>query len=239
MAKLDSGARFDAGVRFDQPSPVANPKQTKRTMNPFKLDLTKKSVPEKITLATAHDAAMTGNAFFPDAAHLPADAGFQATLNSLIAGEADVTAKKTAWKASIAARNALESALDAALIARANYCAAAQGDNPEALATTALPLKGAPAPVGALPAPGNLEATFGDNAGEVDLSWDRLYGALSYETQCKEHTDGTPWQPAKTVAQSKATITGLTSGKVYAFRVRAIGPDGPGPWSDESVKMAP
>ena len=29
------------------------------------------------------------------------------------------------------------------------------------------------------------------------------------------------------------------SGKTYAFRVRALGPNGLGPWSDVAVKMAP
>ena len=39
---------------------------------------------------------------------------------------------------------------------------------------------------------------------------------------------------------SAATVTGLVSGKKYAFRIRALGPnDLESPWSDEAVCMAP
>lgn len=233
--------RFDAAHRYDAvvvPVPPPNLKRSKR-MPKFKLDLSKKSAAQKITLAQGHVTGMTGNASFPDAGRLPTDAAFQAVLDALEAAEADVNMKKLAWKEAISTRDAAEAALDAALTTRASYCEAAQPTNDAALISTGLPLRTAPAAVGDLPAPGDLSATVGDNEGEIDLSCDPVNGANSYEWQCRLHADGNAWQSAKNSTTSKITLEGLTPGALYAFRVRAIGAAGPGAWSDEATKRAP
>ena len=131
-----------------------------------------------------------------------------------------------------------EAAFDTAITARALYCEAAQPDDDAALASSGLPLRGEPQPVGDMPAPANLRATMGDQSGEIDLQWDAIYGASSYVIECREYSPPTGWSQVKFLNQSKFTVTGLTSGKTYAFRVRALGPKGEGPWSDEAVKMA-
>ncbi len=233
--------RFDAAHRYDAvvvPVPPPNLKRSKR-MPKFKLDLSKKSAAQKITLGNAHVTAMTGNANFPDAGRLPLDAAFQAALTALETAEADVIVKKNQWKEAIATRDAAEASLDAALTTRASYCEAAQPSDEAALISSGLPLRPAPAPVGALPAPGDLAATVGDNEGEIDLSCDPVSGANSYEWQCRLHADGNAWQGAKNSTTSKITLEGLTPGALYAFRVRAIGAAGPGAWSDEATKRAP
>ncbi|MBN8457573.1 MAG: fibronectin type III domain-containing protein [Verrucomicrobia bacterium] len=59
----------------------------------------------------------------------------------------------------------------------------------------------------------------------------------------RDYTETGPpadWHQAKVAARSSATLTGLVSGKKYAFRIRALGPnDLVSPWSDEAVCMAP
>lgn len=208
-------------------------------MPKIKLDLSKKTPAQKITLGQAHVTAMTGNANFPDAGRLPLDAAFLATLTALSTAEADVIVKKNEWKEAIATRDAAEAALDAALTSRASYCEAAQPTDEAALISSGLPLRPAPTAVGDLPAPGDLAATVGDNEGEMDLSCDPVSGASSYEWQCRLHADGNAWQGAKNSTTSKITVEGLTPGAQYAFRVRAIGAAGPGAWSDEAAKRAP
>jgi hypothetical protein len=91
---------------------------------------------------------------------------------------------------------------------------------------------------GQLTAAANLRATMGDLEGEIDLQWDAIYGAVSYIIECREYNPATGWSQIKFLKQSKFTVAGLVSGKTYAFRVRALGPKGEGPWSDEAVKMA-
>ena len=49
----------------------------------------------------------------------------------------------------------------------------------------------------------------------------------------------TSWQQASVVTKSKTTVSGLTSGTKYWFRVAAVGTAGQGPWSDPATKLAP
>ena len=76
-------------------------------------------------------------------------------------------------------------------------------------------------------------------SGRLDVKWKRVKGAKSYIVECRTHgaTPG-PWQQAKLCTAAKCSITGLIPGQEYAFRVRALGAAGEGPWSDEAVKMA-
>jgi hypothetical protein len=233
--RMDSGNRYDLGVG---PAAQLNP-QRKKKMPKFKLELNRKTPEEKVTLGEGHIAAMDGNADFPVANRLPSDAAYLATVNDLKAANADVEAKRTALKQAQENRDAKEAAFDVATNSRASYCEAAQPNNDSALAGTGFSLRGGPAPVGDMPAPTNMRTSMGDKSGEIDLQWDPVYGAGSYIVECREYNPSTGWSQVKLLRQSKHTVTGLTSGKTYAFRVSALGPKGEGPWSDEAVKMAP
>lgn len=235
--RMDAGHRYDSGPAPAPPTPPNS--KSKRTMaSKFKLELSRKTAEEKAALGDAHVAAMTGNASFPVANRLPPDTSFQTVLDALKAANADVEAKKTALKQAQESRLLKEAAFDTAITARARYCEAAQPDDDAALASSGLPLRGDPQSVGDMPAPSNLRATMGDQSGEIDLLWDAIYGARSYIIECREYSPPTGWSQVKFLNQSKFTVTGLTSGKTYAFRVRALGPKGEGPWSDEAVRMA-
>jgi hypothetical protein len=91
--------------------------------------------------------------------------------------------------------------------------------------------------VGPLPAPQNLVALMADLEGQIRLRWNRVKGAKSYVI---EYTpDGSNnWTHAGVTTKASFNLSGLESGKRYRIRVRAIGTAGPGPWSDEAVKMA-
>ena len=75
--------------------------------------------------------------------------------------------------------------------------------------------------------------------GTVDLSWDRVRGASSYIIQKSPNpiTDSS-WTQAGVSTKSSTTLTGMTSGTKYWFRVAAIGSAGQGAWSDPATKMA-
>jgi len=236
MAYFDS-AFFDSGARFDEiPGPTH---QNKRHMNKFNLGLKNKTVAQKLALGTAHITAMTSNAHYPVATRVPADAAF-ATLQDALQAAADAAdAAEVTWKAANVARDDAEEAWDQGITARANNCEAVTPNDPAKLATTALPLRNPPAPIGDLPAPENLRAEMGDQQGEIDLVWNSVYGASSFVIEFKEDGTAQPWMQISTQQQTKHTATGLVSGKTYAFRVRALGPNGLGPWSDVAVKMAP
>ena len=86
----------------------------------------------------------------------------------------------------------------------------------------------------------NLVVTAGDNEGTLDAGWDRDRSARSYEVQTSvDPVTPASWLPRLTAPKSSCTLAGLPSGTRTWVRVRAIGADAPGPWSDPAVKMVP
>lgn len=236
MATFDSGLRFDSGVRFDQGPPPATSNPRKRMAKP-KLELQKKSDDAFQNFVDAVLAAMTGNA------------NFATPMPPL----ADITTQQTAYKNALAAQKAAKIALQGATASKddartaleklvsnlANYVEIASGGDEAKILSAGMQVRTPAAPVGAVAAPGDLSATAGDDEGEMDLSCDPVNGASSYEWQFRLHQDGAVWQAARTSTTRRITLDGLTPGALYAFRVRAIGAAGPGPWSDEAAKRAP
>ena len=235
--KMDSGHRYDSAVV--PPVVITKIKNKSKAMNRFKLELQKKSILEKLAMGVNHIAAMLGNAFYPQATRMPTDAQYQTAQDDLQAANDAVLLQEAKLKAALALRDEKEAVWDTLTTARASNCESVTPNDLTKLTTVGLPLRGEPQPVGDMPAPANLRATMGDDAGEIDLQWDAIYGAVSYIVECRDYSPATGWSQAKVLKQSKFTLSGLTSGKTYAFRVRALGPKGEGPWSDEAVKMAP
>jgi hypothetical protein len=86
----------------------------------------------------------------------------------------------------------------------------------------------------------NLGAAVGDSPGEIDLNWNAVSGAKSYEI----HTATDPNTPASwafkdNATKSKATLDGLTSASRIWVRVRAIGANDKGGWSDPAETVVP
>jgi hypothetical protein len=93
-------------------------------------------------------------------------------------------------------------------------------------------------PVGMLPQPENLHASYGDLDGEVDLGCNAIKrGVQSYVVENATSADG-PFTQFYIGKASKSTCTGLTSGTEYWFRVRAIGAAGPSQWSEKTSSRA-
>jgi hypothetical protein len=107
------------------------------------------------------------------------------------------------------------------------------------LATTGFDMRQTPARTGApVDAPGNLRAKATGAMGSVQLLCDPSDRAKSYEAQYTLDPNNGPWVDAGTFPNTRSIIiNGLTRGKDHYFRVRAIGPDGPGAWSDPATIM--
>ncbi|MFT5471462.1 MAG: hypothetical protein ACI8UO_006596, partial [Verrucomicrobiales bacterium] len=85
-----------------------------------------------------------------------------------------------------------------------------------------------------------LDAGFGDDAGEVDLNWDPIRGSKSYEVQrSPDLVTAESWTHGAVSTKSKATLNGLPTGTRCWFRVRAVGANGNGAWSDPATKIVP
>ena len=91
--------------------------------------------------------------------------------------------------------------------------------------------------VGPLPAPLNLNATYGDHEGTCRLRWQAVPGMRFYKLECATSADG-PWTIAYMDTSISCVVTGLTPGVQYWFRVCAHGGAGDSPWSDPATKRA-
>jgi Fibronectin type III domain len=233
MAFYDSGASYDSGIHYDEPA--APPRR--RPMAKVKLNLDKKTDADLVALAQAHTAAMTGNANFTTP--LPTPAALATGLTAMTDALAALAAARTAVATAMTNKEAARDALEGLLTQRGSYVELTSGGSEAVIESSGFGVRAPSAPVGALPAPGNLVSTYGDSDGEVDLLWNPVRGANSYEVQCKINTDAGVWQHATNASGSRVTASGLTGGTVYGFRVRAIGAAGPGAWSDVNVRRAP
>lgn len=208
-------------------------------MAKIKRDIKKQPLLNRIGNANTIATACTGN---PNASTLTAKltALATATANLQTAVNNAQAAQDTA-QSLFAAQNTVADAWNLAFDALADAAATAtNGDATkiESLGMEPYTLGGAP-PVGIPTQVLNLSATIGDFEGNVDLAYDKVAGARSYEIQITTTPlDAGSYHHAATSLKSSATVSGLTSGVKYWFRVAAIGSAGQGPWSDPATRMA-
>lgn len=234
MATYGSGVRYGSGARYGE-HPVPIP--PKKHMAQVKLELQSRTDEGVVTFARAHIVAMTGNADFPDPD--PEAVAFLAMVDVFDAGITNAKVKVAEGQTAVSAKDDLRAVVEAGLTGRGAYVQKKSGGLETKILSAAFDVRAPGAPIGDLPGPENLRASFGDMAGEVDLMWDRLRGAVSYIIEMREAIAGASWTQAKVSPKSRATIEGLTSGKTYVFRVCGVGASDNAAWSAEVSKMAP
>lgn len=87
-------------------------------------------------------------------------------------------------------------------------------------------------------APRNARLKTTGTMGSIQLLCDAVTRAKSYEVQFTQDPNAGPWTHAGTFPSTrKIILRGLMRGKDYWLRIRAIGPNGPGAWSDRATIM--
>lgn len=85
-------------------------------------------------------------------------------------------------------------------------------------------------------APGNVRLKQTGVSGVVQVMCDAVTRAQAYELQYTLDPNAGPWTDGGTFASTRGIgMTGLTRGKDYWARVRAVGPNGAGAWSDPAT----
>ena len=182
---------------------------------------------------------MTGNAKVPTPN--PTLVALGALADTAEAKQAAVATKRAELDQAMVERDTAKADLAAAYEQEGAYVQNATGGVEADILSTGYGIRGAPAPVGPMPQVQNFFLTEGDNPGTLDSQWDPVENRSSYEVAVYVGADpatGTFTQAATGTA-SKALLTGLSSGTRVWAKARAIGSEGPGPWSDPATKIVP
>ena len=209
------------------------PERTK--MIQLALGLSRRNLDQKISLATDLVAGLTNNTYFTDPD--PELAAITAKIAAIGQKRKDIAKTAATLATQELELDQLEQDLGGLITQTGAYIISASKGDPVKVATTNAPIKGEGAPVGALAAPGNLRLTTSDQEGALDGMCDRVYGAASYLARYSTSANG-PWTQGYAGSASRFTLTGLVSGQEYFVQVCAVGPEGPGPWSDIARKRA-
>ena len=205
-------------------------------MSQVRLELDQLTDDEVEALIQTHIAEMNNNANFPTPD--PSVADFAADTNPFLAAKLAAEQARQAALEATQVRETARTQAEAALTARGSYVQTKSGGDAAKILSSGFGVRDQPAPIGPLPAPVDFLPTIGDDPGEIDVTWSALRGARSYILEYKvQGTDGT-WT-SKVVTKSRQSVTGLTSGTVYVFRVAAVGTAGQSPWSLEAARRAP
>ncbi len=109
------------------------------------------------------------------------------------------------------------------------------------LAASGFPLAATPAQTSAAPDQViNFTLTGGEDEGALDGQHDPADGAKTYEVALATVDPiAGPWVTVLQPTTSSWSLTGLTSGQRVWVKVRGIGSNGHGPWSDPATKIVP
>jgi hypothetical protein len=237
MSHLDSNPPifFDAGIFFD----AAPPATRKHTMANILRNWSKLGRKDRLAFAKKIKTNLAKTPA-PVASPNPTVAQLDTLYTPAETLVNEVDDLETQLKAKRAARDAALDALMAGVEQEAKTVEAIPDVTPDVILAVGFAIAGQPQPTPSITQPLDLTVTAGDNDGSLDWHSHPVAGSIGMEVS----TTATPNDPASwvshgTVAQSSGTITGLPSGTRIYVRIRAIGPNGPGPWSDLAGKMVP
>jgi hypothetical protein len=208
-------------------------------MPKVKLNISRLSVMEKIARCRQIVTAMTGNTNFPTPN--PTLTAVTAAIDNLEAAFQAAQAARQDAKSKTIVQTDKDEILSELMARLAAHVESIAGNDDVKIHSAGMDTKSAPSSATGIPEPpSNLSATAGDRDGEIDLSWEAVSGAKSYVIErSPDPTTATSWSHVGVSTKSSQTVSGLTSGTRYWFRVGAINGIGPSGWSDPAVKIAP
>lgn len=209
-------------------------------MPKIKLNLRELSIPEKVSRARQIVTSLTGNADFTTPQ--PTLAQVTGSVDALETAYNEAQAARQEAKARTSAQNQKEEDADRILSQLASYIDSVSGGDETKIKGAGLDVRttsGAGSGDSST-APAALEATAGDYDGQINLRWNKVSKAKSYVVERSlDPPTPTSWTQAVVVTKAQASITGLTSGTKYWFRVAAVNTTGQSAWSDPATKIAP
>ena len=147
-------------------------------MSKVKLELDRKSATEVVELTKTIVKDMTGNASF--ATPVPALAAITTAQTNVSAALTDAEAARKIAQQKTAVVNQQLAILTTLLTQLGAYVDNICNGDEAKIRSAGMDIRSNGTPVGTLPKVTSVNASLGDNAGEIDLHWDRIPGAKSY-----------------------------------------------------------
>jgi len=209
-------------------------------MPKVKLNIKGLSATELVARARQIAASLTNNSHFANPQAIVAQ--ITGAADAAETGHANAQAAKQNSLTKTSISRDLTAALEGVLRQAAGYIESVAGDDESIILSAGLSLRTTTPShsTSHTTAPTGLHATAGNHEGEIDLTWDRIEKARSYIIErSADPPTPTSWAQEAIVTRSSATVSGLSSGTRYWFRVAAVTSSGQSGWSDPAFKMAP
>lgn len=179
------------------------------------------------------EGMMTGNVNFTTPN--PTIASLTAARTALEAAVAQATSRATA---DIAVRNEQAAELRTLIVNMARYVNNVSAGDVDKAVSSGFDLAKTPEPSTSLSAPVNVMALVSEFEGCVDLRWKAVEDARMYQVYVAETSDSPKWEMVAVSSRTRTRITDLAPGKLYSFRVTALGRIGEGPASETVQRRA-
>lgn len=239
----EAGVFFDAGFFFADGVPDSPTLQNRKRMASLRLNLSRLNAAQLVALADLVSPKLA-----PAAPGTPPIPNLSAKVTSLLAKrDLAETADDEYESAKAGLKNLKETRDQAADDLRLEHTSLGKAVESEAkgdavlLTSSGYPLAADSVQSTEPPAKvQNVALTAGDSDGALDYSYDPTARAVSYEVQLTSVSpiDG-PWSTKAQPTASSGTISELTSATRVWIRVRGIGAQGAGAWSDPATKIVP
>ena len=185
--------------------------------------------------AQAIITALTGNADFP--APEPALTVLTTQADDVAAAYATQKQKEADASAATAATDASIETLKASLRTLGAYIQKTSDGDASKILSSGFAVEKDREASKPLAAPEGVNASYGDEPGEIDLAWNPLPGRPTYEAHISDG-DTNSYHYADSSTKSKVTLEGLVSGQLYHIKVRGMNPAGPGAFSNPITQRA-
>lgn len=204
----------------------------------IRLNLRNLSVTEKIAKGRQIVTAITNNTSFANPN--PPLAEVTATLDDLEKAFASVQAARSEVATKMVTQDNAATKLDQTLTQLAGYVESVAGKDDTLITSAGMETKASRSAPTVPAAPQGLSATAGEHEGEINLTWKPITNSRSYVIESSlDPATASSWMHAGVATAANKTISNLTSGKRYWFRVAAIGAVGQSGWSEHATKVVP
>ena len=207
-------------------------------MGRVRLNLKSLTVTDKIAKGRQIITAMTDHTNFPNPS--PALTDVKTAVEELEKSFALVQAARSEVATRVSTQETAEAKVDEVLTQLASYVESIAGKNESLITSAGMDTKAPPSPSSVPDVPQSLSATAGDHEGEIDLTWKAVPKARSYTIETSlDPATATSWTHIGIATSASKTVSNLTSGKRYWFRVAAVSAGGQSGWSEHATKVVP